>query len=207
MDRCFSGKRPEKRDYTTGRRSSRGVRLTLAEARTYVCGMMQESATPTRRSYLVLPPSGTPEPSVLDDPASAPRFRFDVSWMAVAETETLPVPEVAPVAPEPVAEAPVETAPPAAAPAPEADIDLEDPVLDEEPEDLALATPDEESTPARRPTAHELAVAVVPSAVGAGLTWFVASETGSDPVTWTALGAAAGFLIGWGCLLWIRRED
>lgn len=53
----------------------------------------------------------------------------------------------------------------------------------------------------------EIAVLLVPAALGAGLAYYLAGVQQADPVTWSALGAAAGFVIGWGGLLWMRRKD
>ncbi len=53
----------------------------------------------------------------------------------------------------------------------------------------------------------DLVLAIVPSAAGAAVAYHLAGQNQVDPITWTALGGAAGLLLGWGCLLWIRRAD
>lgn len=53
----------------------------------------------------------------------------------------------------------------------------------------------------------DFVLALVPSSAGAGIAYYLAGQHQVDPVTWTALGGAAGLLLGWGCLLWIRRAD
>lgn len=52
----------------------------------------------------------------------------------------------------------------------------------------------------------EFMVAVIPPSVGASVAYYFALRDQLDPVAWSALGGAAGFLLGWGCLLWIRRK-
>jgi hypothetical protein len=51
-----------------------------------------------------------------------------------------------------------------------------------------------------------LAVVFVPAAIGAGLAYTLAGAPGPDARSWSALGAAVGLLVGWGCLRWIRRR-
>lgn len=53
----------------------------------------------------------------------------------------------------------------------------------------------------------EFLVAVVPPSLGASVAYYVAVRDQLDPVAWAALGGAAGFVLGWGCLLWMRRKD
>lgn len=53
----------------------------------------------------------------------------------------------------------------------------------------------------------EFLVAVVPPSLGASAAYYLAHRDQLDPVAWSALGGAAGFLLGWGCLLWIRRRN
>jgi len=53
----------------------------------------------------------------------------------------------------------------------------------------------------------EFLIAVLPPSTGASLAYYFAGRTQLDPVAWSALGGAVGFLLGWGCLLWIRRKD
>ncbi len=53
----------------------------------------------------------------------------------------------------------------------------------------------------------EFLIALVPPCVGASLAYHLAQRGQLDPVAWSALGGAFGFLLGWGCLLWIRRND
>jgi hypothetical protein len=62
------------------------------------------------------------------------------------------------------------------------------------------------ATPRRRSAALEFAAAVVPPAVGAGLAYAFAAKDQLDPVAWSALGGAVGFLLGWVGLLWLRRS-
>jgi hypothetical protein len=66
----------------------------------------------------------------------------------------------------------------------------------------------EPGTPApARSALLEFLIAVIPPSAGASLAYYLASRDQLDPVAWSALGGAAGFLLGWGCLLWIRRKD
>ena len=59
----------------------------------------------------------------------------------------------------------------------------------------------------RRPRAWvESLVPLVPCALGGVLTYHLAGPWGQDPVTWSALGAAMGLLVGWACLIWITRR-
>ena len=53
----------------------------------------------------------------------------------------------------------------------------------------------------------EFLIAVVPPSTGASLAYYFAGREQLDPVAWSALGGAVGFLLGWGSLLWIRRKD
>ncbi len=79
------------------------------------------------------------------------------------------------------------------------------------------ARTDLEDTPAEdRPTPvmadgpgpfSEFLVAVVPTGACAGIAYYFAAQQQLDPIALTALGGAAGLLLGWGCLLWIRRKN
>ncbi len=53
----------------------------------------------------------------------------------------------------------------------------------------------------------EFLVAVVPTGACAGIAYYFAAQQQLDPISLTALGGAAGLLLGWGCLLWIRRKN
>lgn len=53
----------------------------------------------------------------------------------------------------------------------------------------------------------ESAIALLPAAVGAYIAYDLAGRQDQDPLTWAALGAAVGLLLGWTCLLWIARKD
>ncbi len=53
----------------------------------------------------------------------------------------------------------------------------------------------------------EFLVAVVPTGACAGFAYYFAAQQQLDPISLTALGGAAGLLLGWGCLLWIRRKN
>jgi hypothetical protein len=171
--------------------------------------MLPRESSPRKRPYVLLPAALEPVSDWPADASAQPRFAVRLAWRELdaataLEATPLTIPDslpeledVAPVEVAPVLE------PQISVPTPELEDLPTEPISSETFGDTASATP---STP-RRPTLHELAVAVVPSLVGAGLAWFVSGETSADPVTWTALGAAAGFLLGWGCLLWIRRED
>jgi hypothetical protein len=61
--------------------------------------------------------------------------------------------------------------------------------------------------PAPRSALLEFLIAVVPPSTGASLAYYFAGREQLDPVAWSALGGAVGFLFGWGSLLWIRRKD
>ena len=165
--------------------------------------MMPDPSIPRKRPYLLLPDSPAPggpqtAPAKTGRPSSEPHFAVQLAWLEVDPKVcgTTPAGARAERAYD------FEPAPGLAVPTPA----LEGLAARVETELLTAPAPTVNPSLPRRPNAHELAVAVVPSIVGAGLAWFVAGETGADPVTWTALGAAAGFLLGWGCLLWIRRE-
>jgi hypothetical protein len=67
--------------------------------------------------------------------------------------------------------------------------------------------PEPETPAPRRSALFEFLIAVIPPSAGASLAYHLASRDQLDPVAWSALGGAAGFLLGWGCLLWIRRKD
>ena len=75
-------------------------------------------------------------------------------------------------------------------------------------------TPTSTATPTVTPPASparsallEFLVAVLPPVAGASLAYHFAGREQWDPVAWAALGGAAGFLLGGGCLLWMRRND
>ena len=68
-------------------------------------------------------------------------------------------------------------------------------------------SPDTETPAPARSALLEFLIAVIPPSAGASLAYYLASRDQLDPVAWSALGGAAGFLLGWGCLLWIRRKD
>ncbi len=72
--------------------------------------------------------------------------------------------------------------------------------------DLDIPAPTASPAPPRS-ALLEFLVAVVPPSVGASVAYYLAQRDGLDPVAWSALGGAAGFLLGWGCLLWIRRRS
>jgi hypothetical protein len=61
---------------------------------------------------------------------------------------------------------------------------------------------------ARRPSSLARGlVPVVPAVAGGALALSVAAQQNGDLLTWTALGGAAGLLVGWACLRWMRHED
>jgi len=69
-----------------------------------------------------------------------------------------------------------------------------------------LAEADAQPVPPRS-ALLEFLIAVVPPSTGASLAYYFAGREQLDPVAWSALGGAVGFLLGWGSLLWIRRKD
>lgn len=87
--------------------------------------------------------------------------------------------------------------------------------VDEAPDTLpesieSVEKPESSGRPAReRPDSGpaDLGIALAPSAIGAVLAYYLAGQQNQDPVTWAALGGAMGLLLGWACLLWIRRND
>jgi hypothetical protein len=42
-------------------------------------------------------------------------------------------------------------------------------------------------------------------AAGAFVAYHGVGDSSADALTWAAVGAAAGLVLGWGCLPWIRR--
>jgi hypothetical protein len=62
--------------------------------------------------------------------------------------------------------------------------------------------------PVRRPVPAwlELMAAGVPGLACGGLACYLALREHGDILTWTALGAAVGLLLGWSCFRWMRRS-
>ncbi len=55
--------------------------------------------------------------------------------------------------------------------------------------------------------ALELAVAVVPCVLGAGLAYYFAGSLNQDPIIAAILGGVTGLLLGWACVIWIAQAD
>ena len=53
----------------------------------------------------------------------------------------------------------------------------------------------------------ELAIAVVPCGLGAGLAYYFAGSLNQDPFISAILGGVTGLLLGWACVLWIAQAD
>jgi len=62
-------------------------------------------------------------------------------------------------------------------------------------------------TAADRSSMFEVLTAVVPAIGGAALAIHLAGQQNGDPLAWAALGGAVGMMVGWACLLFIRRGD
>jgi hypothetical protein len=162
-------------------------------------------STGVKRRYLVMPPqrlsAASTVPLHAEDPLRDHQLHIALRLLEpVATEESLPLPQPVP-SPLPVP-ARHEVAPPIVH-APARPMER----LQAEPLDAAPPVPqpvDGSPRPSRR---RETLAAVIPAIIGGAVSYYVAGQQGGDPLAWTSLGGAAGLLLGWGCLLWMRRED